>query len=103
MQASNDIHEDMVVLLTITHTLNDGSITSRNIQLDSAQPWDELVMMSRDIARDQPGVVGAQTFRFVPGQVGGLCKVFQPHEIGATPVPVQAQPKRPSRGSSPEF
>ena len=70
----------MTTLLTITHTLEDGTLTSRNIFLDDGTGWTDAVLSARQQALGQKGLVGAQLYRFSEGHVG-VCKVFQPAEL----------------------
>lgn len=67
-------------MLTIMHTLDDGTITSRNIDMDDAQGWTDCVMQAQTIARAQAGVVAAQVLRIPQGGIK-ICKTFQPHEL----------------------
>ena len=70
----------MTTLLTITHTLEDGTLTSRNIFLDDGTGWTDAVLSARQQALSQEGLVCAQLYRFSDGRVG-VCKVFQPAEL----------------------
>jgi hypothetical protein len=72
-----------IAVVTVTHTMQDGSVTARVRELDSAKGWDDLVYEARDFARATDGVIAATVCLIKPGSLPVLTKSFQADEYSA--------------------